>query len=384
VATQNAISLNLRRLRNAKAISQEELAERAALSRSAYRKIEGGQSQPRVNTLRAIAVALGVRTHDLVAPVRELKAVRFRSQKRLKSRGQILAESSRWLSDFNELEELLEEKLGSGLVGFSFSGKPSMDLAVRAARKTRERFGIAPDEPIRDICGLLEAHGVKIGRVPIASSDFFGLSIGLADGGPAIVVNTWERISVERWIFTAAHELGHLVLHLSDYDVSKTEEPGEHEKQANAFAAEFLMPDSAFRKEWDETYGLPFIDRVFKVKRIFRVSYRTVLYRLVSSGGASRDIWAKFQFDYKRRSQRSLLRDDEPEALIRDDFLASFPEHLGSGEPVRLSGVDFPGDRLSRLVRNAMEHGIISMSRGAEILGRSLQEMRELSTSWVA
>src|SRR3972149_6830939 len=173
----NVISLNLRRLRNAKAISQEELAERAALSRSAYRKIEGGQAQPRVNTLRAIAVALGVRTHDLVAPVRELKAVRFRSQKRLKSRGQILAESGRWLSDFNEIEKLLEEKLKSGLVGFSFSGKPSMELVAQAARKTRERFGIDPDEPIRDICGLLEAHGVKIGRGPVASSDFFGLLI---------------------------------------------------------------------------------------------------------------------------------------------------------------------------------------------------------------
>lgn len=46
------------------------------------------------------------------------------------------------------------------------------------------------------------------------SDDFFGLSIGPADGGPAVVVNVWDGISVERWIFTAAHELGHLVLHL--------------------------------------------------------------------------------------------------------------------------------------------------------------------------
>jgi len=34
----------------------------------------------------------------------------------------------------------------------------------------------------------------------------------------------WERLSVERWIFTAAHELGHLLLHLDAYDVSKTDD----------------------------------------------------------------------------------------------------------------------------------------------------------------
>jgi Zn-dependent peptidase ImmA (M78 family) len=223
---------------------------------------------------------------------------------------------------------------------------------------------------------------VKIGRVSIASQDFFGLSVGPADGGPAIVVNTWERISVERWIFTAAHELGHLILHLADYDVSVTDESDEHEKQANAFAAEFLMPESAFGKEWDETYGLPFIDRVLKVKRIFRVSYKTVLYRLVSSKRVSKDIWRRFQLEYKQRYQRSLRRGDEPDAVVENTFIQGSPEHWGSAEPERLSEVDFPGDRLSRLVRTAIENGIISLSRGAEITGRSLLEMRELSASW--
>lgn len=204
-----------------------------------------------------------------------------------------------------------------------------------------------------------------------------------SDGGPAIVVNTWDRISVERWIFTAAHELGHLVLHLADYDVRQTDETEGHEQQANAFAAAFLMPEATFRKEWDETYGLPLIDRVLKVKRIFRVSYRTVLHRLAGSGPVQGNIWARFQMDYKRRHGRVLLRDDEPDALAKDAFRASFPENLAAAEPEHLSPVDFPGDRLSRLVRRAIEGEKISLGRGAEILGRSLQDMRDLSASWV-
>jgi len=45
--------------------------------------------------------------------------------------------------------------------------------------------------------------------------------------------------------------------------------------------------------------------------------------------------------------------------------------------------VDFPGDRLSRLVRRAGEREQISLGRAAEILRCSLQEMRDLAASWV-
>jgi hypothetical protein len=123
------------------------------------------------------------------------------------------------------------------------------------------------------------------------------------------------------------------------------------------------------------------VDRVLKVKRMFRVSYRTVLYRL--SQRSPENIWAKFQWDYKRRFGRPLLRDDEPEALAHDAFRASFPEHTRAGEPENLSPVDFEEDRLSRLVRNAIEGENISLGRGAEILGLSLKDMRNLTASWV-
>ncbi|MBM4321205.1 MAG: ImmA/IrrE family metallo-endopeptidase, partial [Deltaproteobacteria bacterium] len=350
----STIPANLRRLRQAKDLTQESLADRSGLSRAAYRKIEGGRSEPRVSTLQAIAAALDVRLTDLVAPARTLTAIRFRSLKRLRSREQILVDVGRWLADFNELESLVGDLAGgaSRRAGLpELVGRPD---PVEAAAKVREAFGLGPAEPIRDICGLLEAYGVKVGRMNLASHDFFGLSVAPADGGPAVVVNSWERISVERWIFTAAHEMGHLLLHLADYDVTQTAESEEHEKQANAFAAAFLMPDDAFRREWDETYGLPFVDRVLKVKRLFRVSYRTVLHRLGSSLLVPGNVWVRFQTDFLCRHGRTLLRDDEPSALERDAFRASFPETLVAHEPEHLSRVDFPGDRLWLLVRKAV------------------------------
>jgi len=380
---ENTIALNLRRLRKAKDFSQECLAEKSGLSRAAYRNIESGRSEPRVSNLQAIAAALEVPIQQLVEPVQELRSVRFRSNKKMRSREQVLVDVGRWLADFGDLEDVLDdrEEYQLGEIGKKLTGRRNKGEA--AAGLAREAFGLDAEEPVRDICGLLESGGIKVGELKVASHDFFGLSVAASDGGPAVVVNTWDRISVERWIFTAAHELGHLILHLSDYDVVHSDEEQAHEEEANAFAASFLMPDVSFRKEWDETYGLAFVDRVLKVKRIFRVSYRTVLHRLAADYRGPGNIWARFQMDFQHRYGRPLLRDDEPDALAQDAFRASFPEDRSAGEPDSLSRTDFVQDRLSRLVRMAIEQEKISLGRGAEILSISLEDMRNLTASWV-
>jgi Zn-dependent peptidase ImmA (M78 family)/DNA-binding XRE family transcriptional regulator len=382
--SHETIGTNLRRLRTARGVTQEDLAEAAGITRVAYRNVETGASLPRTETLQALARALEVGIQDLVTPVAELRHVRFRSFRRLNTRDQILIDVGRRLGDFNNLENLLGDRIEYALRAFTRDlGKESESDPEKVAAEVRERFGLGSDEPVRDLCGLLESRGIKVLPLRIASDAFFGLSVAEADGGPAVAVNIWDRISVERWIFTAAHELGHLVLHLEDYQVDCKAEEEKQEKEANLFASHFLMPPEVFRKEWNETYGMPFVDRVFKVKRMFRVSYRTVLYRLGETGAVGPEIWQRFQGEYKRRFGRTLLKDDEPAALAADAFRASFPESSRAGEPEDLSPADFMEDRLLRLVRRAVETEAITLSRGAEILGLSTVEMRQLSASWV-
>lgn len=373
----SVIGTNLRRLRAARNLTQADIATAAGITRLAYRNLETGLSLPRTETLQALARSLEVGVQDLVTPVAELRHVRFRSFQRLNTREQILFEIGRRLQDFNELEEILGDRIEPRLV--PVGGFPPAE----AAALTRERFEIGPNEPVRDICGLLEANGIKVLPLRIASDAFFGLSVSASDGGPAIAVNVWERISVERWIFTAAHELAHLVLHLEEYDVVQKEEEKRQEREANLFASHFLMPQEVFGKEWEETRGMALIDRVLKVKRMFRVSYRTVLYRLSETGTYGPEIWRRFQAEVKRRTGRTLLKEDEPEALAADAFRASFPESSRSAEPEDLSPADFMEDRLFRLVRRAVEDDEITLARGAEVLGLSLEEMRQLSASWM-
>lgn len=373
MSTENVIGTNVKRLRAAKGISQTDLAERAHLSRVGLAKIERGDGLPRANTMRELARALGVSAVDLASPVRPLHTVRFRARKRVREREQLLAEVSNWLDDYCFLEDLLDDSQPFLLRSLCDRRDPDPHALAGAAREALE----LADQPIHDICGLLEKCGVKVLRFPRATDAFFGLSVGESDGGPAVVINTWERISVERWIFSAAHELGHLLLHPNAYDHKEEEEPKEEENQADQFASFFLMPDNVFEREWQDARGHPLHERVLKVKRIFHVSYKTVLLRLVNKGEASKDVFQAFQVQHRRRFGRTLKKADEPQPLTESEFAEG-----RALEPDRLSDADCLDDRLRRLVRKAVETDEISLSRGAEILRMSLMDMRQLAAEW--
>ena len=373
-----SIAENLARLRLDRRLTQEVLAAKAGLSRVALGKIERGAVVPRARTLANLSKALAVPVGELVTPVRALECVRFRARARVHGREQILARVSMWLDAYTRLEADLNQRQL-----FRFKVEHSSNRGVvptETAQAARRAIKLGPEEPVRDICGLLEENGVKLLLLETKRYSFFGLSVGAPDGGPAVVVNTWDRISVERWIFTAAQELGHLLLHPSEYRRAATELPAQTEREADIFASEFLMPEEAFGPAWHKTRGHSLLARVLKVKRIFRVSYKTVLYRLVESGRRKPEVWRTFQKQHHHAFGKMLRKTDEPEALQKSEFAWNWSR---SGEPAGLSQHDFVGDRLSRLVRRALEKQKISLGRAAEILGLRREDMREQARGWI-
>jgi len=358
------IGKNVKRIRYGQELTQADVAKKAGISVPTYSKLESGKASPRIDTLYKVANAMGVRIQELLAQVRELKAVRFRAKKKLKRRDQVLAKAACWLDDFNYLLKAENAKvkytlsnLLSSMIDISSAERPRL-----AAKKARGKMGLDDDEPIRDISGLFAANGIKLLTYPLASGNFYGMSIGESEGGPAIVVNVWDRISVERWIFSAAHELGHLLLHLNAYDVEVHSEDDQQEREANIFASYFLMPEKGFEKEWRETSGLSLWHRILKVKRIYHVSYQTVTYRLIESGFYDKNIWPRINL---------ILRNE----YNRDKIPKSF-------EPEQLKKYDFVNDWLDRVVRVAIEKEIITLSRASEILDISLQELRQRASYW--
>lgn len=355
-----SIAQNVRRYRALKGLNQGEAAELAGISRNAYRAIETGASEPRSANLERIAKALDVSVMSLLTEVPVLHSLRFRSLKTLTAqqralRQELVTRFALWLKDYNELEALLEID-ASYLLDDIDAEDPET-----AASDVRQRLGLTPDCPVVDLVAQVERAGIKLLQAKSRLDRYNGLSVSDADGGPAIGVNTDDTIPVERQIFSTAHEIGHLVLHRDSYDGAEREEDDQEEKEANCFAAYFLMPAEAFDRVWNENRGLHFVDGVMKVKRHFQVSYQTVLRRLIDRGEADGEIWRVFPILYKRRYNRELSR---------------------KREPIPLAPPDFEEDRLDKLVRDALEKERISLDRAAEILDIDLAAMRERVRSW--
>lgn len=372
----NELAVNLMRLRKLNGLTQQAVAEAAGISRVAYRNLEKGDAEPRRGTLDKLATTLKVSVFDLLAPVPELKSLRFRAHKNMTAREtaafeQLAYSVANWLNDFNELEEILDRRIDYRFADFKRKKNPE-----QTAVDARKVLGLDNGcDCVPDICDLLEKAGIKLCFRSSPLRQFFGLSVGKADRGPAIAINNAEVIPVERQIFSMAHELGHLLLHAESYkdgsiQIEARNDPAE--KEANAFASRFLMPDDRFDEVWNEYRGLYWIDRILHVKRHFKVSYLTVLRRLIETDRADpKTIYFQFSNAYESRYGKKLGAKEEPAA----------PSNLKE-EPKHLDPLDIVEDRLSGLVRDALEAGEISVGRAAEILGMSLEEMRERMKSW--
>ena len=376
---REAIPQNLRRMRQQRGWSQQGIAERAGLSLSGYCKIEKGQSVPGVDALEGLAKALGIGIQAMLRPIFAIQHVRFRRLRKLKlkSREQILVDVGRWYHDYAQLEEALHDTRAYLLNGFQAPGE-GIPRAINAAQLVRTKMNLN-GEAVQDPCGLIDAMRIKVLKVVVATDGFFGLSIMDETHGPAVVVNVWERIPVERWIFSAFHEVGHLLLHLPSYRITDDiEEPEGEEREADAFASHFLMPEGKFRKRWQETAGLGLVDRVLKVKRIFKVSYRSVLYRLKPMY-PTENLFMRFAWQYKALYERDLREHQEPEPKLHPQ---AFDNKVLVPELDPLSASDFCEDRLEMLVRKAVLKGEISFNRGAEILNLQLETMRSVAATW--
>ncbi|MFH1117021.1 MAG: XRE family transcriptional regulator [Pseudomonadota bacterium] len=382
--TGDLIGFNVKRIRAARDLSQVELAKMAGMSRSGLQQIEKGAVTPNVSTLKQLAEALNVQLWDLVEESPKLIAVRFRSKKKMRTREDILAKVASWLRDYNDLEDLIGEKQEYKLKDLE---KQLQDVAPEkrpheAAIMARNALGLKDDEVVLDICGLLESAGIKMFPLDVNAEGFFGLVVAPENGGPAIAVNCSKRLPVERWIFTAAHELGHLLLHRESFGADKDQEVQEQEDEANSFAGHFLMPDAAFAKQFRHAYGCDLLGAVFKLKRLFLVSYKTVLIRLQEMDIVNRSVWGRFNGQYRRRYEKSLPYTHEPHALGPDSFALYREPVAPKPEPSGLDAHDFVVNRQSALVRKAIEQNQITISRAAEILGIDLESAREWAASW--
>lgn len=104
------------------------------------------------------------------------------------------------------------------------------EAIARAVRATWK----LPMGPIENMIRVLENSGALVVRADLYSHRISAISTSVPGSPPLLILN--EGMSADRERFTLAHELGHLVMH--DLPAS----PEDAEREADAFASEFLMP----------------------------------------------------------------------------------------------------------------------------------------------
>lgn len=140
-----------------------------------------------------------------------------------------------------------------------------------AARLLRQRWGLG-DQPIPHMIRLLEAKGIRVLSLNEQNLHVDAFSFW-AKGQAYIFLNNQK--SAERMRYDAAHELGHLVLHRQ----SAPKDTRQGEKEANEFAASFIMPEADVRLYRPRTVSPA---AIIKSKARWRVSAMALTYRLFS------------------------------------------------------------------------------------------------------
>lgn len=144
--------------------------------------------------------------------------------------------------------------------------------AKDAARQVRKAWAL-PAGPIPDMISVVEAAGAVVAVRDLGGDLLDAVSQWDGVGAPLLLVN--DLAPGDRCRFSVAHELGHLVMHA---------EPGtgsQQEKQADAFAAELLMPAADIRGAFAGRVDLL---KLMELKRIWRVSMSALLRRALDLG----------------------------------------------------------------------------------------------------
>lgn len=115
---------------------------------------------------------------------------------------------------------------------------------VASAQITRGSLGLSPNTPIRGLIRCLERNGVLVFSLPLAIEGFDGFSAWAGHDPSRPVVALLQGKAAYREVFTGGEELAHLTMH-SPLRTSTS----EADKEARAFAQEFLLPAEAMYSE---------------------------------------------------------------------------------------------------------------------------------------
>jgi transcriptional regulator with XRE-family HTH domain len=374
----------MRRFRLARGMSLDDLeaAIGGLVSKQALSKYERGKMRPKMTTLSRIAAALGIKSVQLWGePVCHVEFVAYRKLARLGKKKQEQIEG--FVAEALEQRVWLQERMGErNSLELQILDTPIRKLedAEHAALALRRKWNLGID-PIANLVGVLEDHFIHIIEVD-ASETFDGISATAQDSDEnvlAAAIATRRGTSGDRHRLNVAHELGHLVLEVSE-DV-------DEEKAAFRFGAAFLAPAEQLCREVGEKRSLIEMEELLYLKQRYGMSIQAILFRLkdleIITPSYYKQWWMdinrlgwkkqepieiapekpkRFRLQVYRALSEELIGEQAGEQLLNDTLETSSPRLLTQ----RRAFLELPKDLRCRILREQAERMVEHYEQDSE------------------
>lgn len=260
--------------RESRGCTQNDLADAAGVTQGLISKAERGIATLSPRHVESIAELLDypVRLFYEGGRVREVGSACLYHRKRKTLPAKVLSkvDARMYIRNMNVINlldglDIEGERTFHTMDPDEYGGNP-----VEVARALRAAWRV-PDGPITNLTALIESAGGIVVMEDFGHRKLFGMSCWTKRGHPLFFLNTAASTDDLRW--TIAHELGHLTMH-------GTPPEGDPEKEADAFAGEFLAPVALFKAD---VRRLTF-DRLPQLKTYWGLSMKGIIKRAQTVG----------------------------------------------------------------------------------------------------
>ena len=296
--------------REARGITQKDLAATIGINQGTLSKLEGGMGEITVEHLNKLSETLNYPVAFFLQQghVYPLGQNYYRKNKSVPKK--VL---TRINAEINIRRIHIQNLLRSVDVGTDKIRHLEIDgehykSASDIASAIREFWNL-PHGPIDNMTRVLEDAGILVVHCTFGTNKFSGVRVVTEDGHFAVFVNA--DMPGDRLRFTLAHELGHIIMHML---------PSEKmEDEAHEFASEFLMPADQVRSQ---LYTLNF-EKLGFLKRFWKVSISSLVVRARDLGTISKrhadHLWINIgKRGYRREEPAELAIPQEKPSLLKE------------------------------------------------------------------
>ncbi|MEU9818190.1 helix-turn-helix domain-containing protein [Pseudonocardia alni] len=263
--------------RKLRGLTLADVSRIAELNPQTLSRYENGRQEPSSESLARLSDALSVKEEFFSLPEVDgipLEAVSFRALSKTPAfrrdqalaGGEIAVEIAEWISSRYRTPS-------PDLLSVALPENSSLTPVEEAALRLRNYWELG-SKPVANVLHLLESRGIRIFSLVQEVRDVDAFSF-FRRGVPYILVDTGK--TAERQRFDLAHELGHLVLHQGSERVHGR----DAERQADRFAAAFLMPREDVLGQHMRNAS---VERILAGRRRWKVSAMALTHRLREIG----------------------------------------------------------------------------------------------------